>query len=310
MSMTVNLVPLSAVPTRYTVFGAGSVGTVLAGLLADGGVDVRLAGRGAVSDLVLEGNGETVRTRVPVVNETEGTILLCVHETDVAELCAGWAGRTVVTLCNGVTAEKAAAQWCDVIGGVWRFTCELLAPGHARFTRRGRVIVQRTALPLADDLRRAGLDVGESDDIGADVRLKLCLNLASTPNALIRPADHATSAFGEIKARLLEEARDVLAAAGLSVDPGAGDRTLDEEIELHRQTGGGSRCRIGMVHNDTWRTLSRCRKPKERYHTAVARWGAAPQNRAMGALLDRATGPECYTAREVLAALDEALIQP
>jgi len=290
--------------TRYTVFGAGSVGTVLAGLLAEAGVDVALAGRHAVPGLVLEGNEETVRARVRVVDEPEGVILLCVHETQVAELCAGWPGRTVVTFCNGVTAEKTAAQWCDVAGAVWRFTCELIEPGRARFTRRGRVIVERTDLPVADDLRRAGLDVGETDDIAADKWLKLCLNLASTPNALIRPEDHATAAFGEIKARLLEEARDVLARAGIRAAPGAGDRTLDEEIEKHRQSGSGSSKRI--VHNDTWRMLARKKSPEERYHETIARQGPAPRNRAMAKLLDEADGPECYTADEVLRALDRA----
>ena len=39
----------------YTVVGAGSVGTVLAALLADAGVPVALWGRNAVPRLVAEG---------------------------------------------------------------------------------------------------------------------------------------------------------------------------------------------------------------------------------------------------------------
>lgn len=286
---------------RYTVFGAGSVGTVLAGLLADAGVFVSIAGHHAVSDLTLEGDEETVRVRVPVVEEPEGTILLCVHETDVAGVCPRWPGRTVVTLQNGVTAEETAARWCDVIGAVWRMTCFLVEPGVARFTRRGRVVVQRNATPLADDLRRAGLDVGESDDIAADKWLKLCLNLASTPNALIRPEDHDRLEFGAIKAALLEEARDVLAAAGIRAASGAGgDLSLDEEIEKHRQGGRG---RKRPVYNDTWRTLARGRRLKERYHDVIVGLGPAPRNTAMLRLLDAASEPECYAVEEVAAAV-------
>ena len=127
----------------YTVFGAGSVGTVLAGVLADSGLRVALMGRGAQGDLLLEGDEEIVRARVRVVQEPEGIVLLCVHDSQVAEVCARWPRRTVVTLCNGVTAEAEAARTCDVIGGVWRMTCTLLTPGHAIFTRRGRIVIVR-----------------------------------------------------------------------------------------------------------------------------------------------------------------------
>ena len=87
--------------STYTVFGAGSVGTVLAGLLAGAGVDVRLAGRGAVAGLRLEGDEETVVARVPVVEilrpgatawQTLGS--LKVPRTD--PVAVEWNGRVVV----------------------------------------------------------------------------------------------------------------------------------------------------------------------------------------------------------------------
>ena len=74
----------------YTVFGAGSVGTVLAALLADGGVDVAIAGREAVPQLRIEGDEETVLASIPIVEEPVGDILLCVHEPDAAPLAARW----------------------------------------------------------------------------------------------------------------------------------------------------------------------------------------------------------------------------
>ncbi|MHC4225701.1 MAG: ketopantoate reductase family protein, partial [Planctomycetota bacterium] len=176
----------------YTVFGAGSVGTVLASLLAGGERPVRIAGRSAVSDLRAEGDDETVRARVPVTTDPEGTILLCVQEPDVETVCAAWPGREVVTFQNGVASEEAAARHCRVVGGVWRMTCTLIEPGRARFTRRGRVVVGRhpegedTAVhALASDLRAVGLDVGVSSRIGCDKWLKFFVNLTSAPNALV-----------------------------------------------------------------------------------------------------------------------------
>lgn len=289
----------------YTVFGAGSVGTVLAGLLADRGVPVAIAGRGAVERLRLEGDDETVEARVPVVAEPEGTILLCVHGPDVADLCPRWPGRTVVTFQNGVRAEAAAARSCRVIGGVWRMTCTLLEPGRALFTRRGRVIVGRhpegvdaEVEALAADLRRAGFDVGVSPRIAGDKWLKLLLNLASTAHALVRREDHGRPEFGRLKAALLEEARDVLAKAGIVAVSGDGrDATIEEEIERHRRGGG----RVRPVYNSTWRQLSLGRRPKERYHDTITALGPAPRNAAMLAFLDRAKGPECYTVDEVLS---------
>jgi ketopantoate reductase len=290
---------------KYTVFGAGSVGTVLAGLLADAQVPVAIAGRGAVPGLRLEGDAETVEARVPVVAEPLGTILLCVHGPDVPDLCRRWPGRSVVTFQNGVRSEAAAARWCRVIGGVWRMTCTLMEPGRALFTRRGRVIVGRhpegvdaEVESLAADLRRARFDVGVSPRIERDKWLKLFLNLASTAHAIVRREDHGKPGFGRLKAAILEEARDLFAKAGIvAVSCDGRDAALDEEIERHR-TGGG---RARPVYNSTWRLLSRGLRPKERYHDTVMALGPAPRNAAMLRLLDRALRPECYTVDEALS---------
>lgn len=282
----------------YTVFGAGSVGTVLAGLLASRAIPVAIAGRNAVSELHLEGDDESIHVQVPVVSEPEGTILLCVHESDVAELAPRFAGRTVVTFSNGVTAERVAAEHCDVIGGIWRMTCTLLTPGHALFTRRGRVVLQRSA--IADDFCAAGFDVGESDDIEADLWLKLLCNIGSTPNAIIRSADHTDPRFGALKADLVAEAWRTMRARGIEASSCDGrDASPEEEIERQRVTGPRRR----PVYNDTWRQLKLGRRPKERYHATIASLGLAPLNEGMDRLLDGAREPECYSLAEVIRAL-------
>jgi ketopantoate reductase len=184
-------------------------------------------------------------------------------------------------------------------------TCTLTEPGRALFTRRGRVIVGRhpegtdaEVLAIAADLRRAGFDVGVSPRIERDKWLKLFLNLASTAHAIVRREDHGRPEFGQLKALVLEEARDVFARAGIvAVSCDGRDAPLDEEIERHRRGGGRAR----PVYNSTWRLLARGRRPKERYHDTVTALAPAPRNAAMLALLDRATRPECYTVDECLS---------
>jgi len=215
----------------------------------------------------------------------------------------------VVPFQNGVASEAVAARRCRVIGGVWRMTCTLVGPGRALFTRRGRVVVGRhpegvdaEVEALARDLRAAGLDAGTSPRIAGDKWLKLFCNLTSAPHALIRGADHGLPEFGAVKALLLEEARDVFRRAGIDARSGDGrDATVDGEIARHRQGGGRAR----PVYNSTWRMLSLGRRPPERYHDTIVELagGDAPRNAAMLALLDRAPGPECYSAQEILNAL-------
>lgn len=278
--------------TDATVFGAGSVGTVLAACLAGSGVGVALMGRGAKPGLRIEGDDERVEAEVEVVDRPHGVLFLCVHQEETGPLARRFAGEPMVSFCNGVQTFPG------VVPGIWRMTCTLVEPGLAHFTRRGRIILGASL--GAGMLRAAGFDVAVSGDIGADRWLKLFCNLASTVNALVRAEDHHTPAFGTAKALLLEEARAVFSAAGIRAGSCDGkDCSLEQEIERQRAGGGRSR----KVYNDTWRQLSLGRRPKERYHEVVCGLGPAPANAVMQKLLDEAGGPECYLADELLAML-------
>lgn len=295
-------------PAKYTIFGAGSVGTVLAGCLADCGVPVALMGRGATEQIHLDGDEETIDVSVPVVSSPQGVILLCVHDRDVADVCPAWRGRTVVPFCNGVTAEQTAARWCNVIGGVWRMTCTLRSPGRADFTRRGRIVIGRwpegtdeQTSDVARDLKDAGFSVGVSSRIGEDIWLKLLCNIGSTANALVPPSDHTDPRFGAIKAALVEEAWSALKKSGIVARSCDGLDAAPEE-EIRRQASGGPRAR--PVHNDTWRQLSRGRRPKERYHRIICELDPdAVLNARMSSLLDAASAPECISIGELAGSL-------
>jgi 2-dehydropantoate 2-reductase len=318
--------------------GAGSVGLALAARLARGGVAVglvtrrpeaaqALAERGLLAEDPASGArfGFAVRASAELAGaDLAGPVFLCTRCQDVEAVARALVGRAaaVVTLQNDVVAEESAARHLPcVIGGVWRETSTRVADDRVRLSldRPGRAIVGlhprgrgREVEAAAALLRLAGVDVSISEDIAGDKWLKLCVNLMSAPNALVRRADHATPAFVELKARLLEEARAVLAAAGIRAAPCDGrDRNLDAEIAFQRGSlARGTSARALPLYNQVWTSL-RHGAPLEAdaYHErilALARRHrvAAPVNALVRErLLDaaqRGLGPECLGAAELL----------
>jgi 2-dehydropantoate 2-reductase len=303
----------------YTVVGAGSVGSLLGGFLHAAGIPVRLVGRSdhmeaiARDGLRLEGDAEELEIRgIDTGGPDEGTILLCLHAPQAIALAPRFAGRSVVAFQNGVGTEPALARHARVIGAVWRMTSTLVRPGLVRFTRRGRVIVGRHPSgvdgevdALARDLSRAGFEAVVSGTILADKWLKLLTNLVSPLHAIVRKEDHARPAFGELKARILREARDVLRARGIEARSCDGkDPSVDALVEAQARPAPRAR----PVCNSTWRQLSLGRRPPERFHETIAALALeagmrAPLHEAFERLLDRAPAPECFTLEETLCAL-------
>jgi 2-dehydropantoate 2-reductase len=165
---------------------------------------------------------------------------------------------------------------------------------------------------LARGLAEAGLDAACSARIRDDQWLKLCVNLMSAPNALVRRGDHESAAFVELKARLLEEARAALAAAGIRAASCDGrDRDLDAEIRFQRASlARGTSARPAPLYNHVWTGLREGRPlGAEDYHRLIlglaSRHGLpAPRNLRVLAALERAVqeglGPECVSAAELL----------
>ena len=322
-----------------TVVGAGSVGLALAARLALGGVRVLvvtrrfeaarlLAERGLEAEDPASGarRGCAVRAScVPAaIDPAAGPIFVCTRVDGVAAVARALAGRVaaLVTFQNDVVSEEAAAPFVPrVIGGVWRETATRVADDRVRYAleRPGRAILglhpsgsHPDVEAAAAVLRLGGIDVSVSPAIGRDKWLKLCVNLMSTPNALVRRPDHTAPAFVEVKVRLLEEARAALSAAGIDATPCDGrDRTLDAEIAFQREAlARGASARHIPLYNQVWTGL-RHGAPLEAdaYHErilALARQHgtAAPVNAlVLARLLDAARnnrGPECSSARELL----------
>jgi len=164
---------------------------------------------------------------------------------------------------------------------------------------------------VAAVVRAAGFDTAVSARIAEDRWLKLCVNLTSTPNALVRQDDHETRAFVEGKARLLEEARAVLAAEGIPARSCDGrDRSLDDEIAWQRGAlARGDAARRLPLYNSVWQAL-RDDLPLETddYHQRILALGErhaipTPINARVLAALLRARAerlaPECCGAGEL-----------
>jgi 2-dehydropantoate 2-reductase len=323
------------------IVGAGSVGLVLAGRLAAAGLRVCLHVRRPEAATALREQGITLeepasgartRMRVDAVAapplDREGPVFVCVRGADTEAAAAALAARSPralpVNVQNGVEGDAVLARrFAHVVGAVWRLTCTRVGATRVRAPTGGRIVlgvhgdeapreVHCCVSALAEVLRDAGLDVGVSSRIAEDRWLKLCVNLMSSANALVPQAQHATAAFVAGKTRLLEEARAVLAAAGISTRSCDGrDRSLDEEIEHQRGAlARGDAARRLPLYNDTWRALAED-LPLETaaFHRTIVSLGVrhgvpTPLNERVLGHLERAgrerLGPECVPVETLL----------
>ncbi|MBW2242264.1 MAG: ketopantoate reductase family protein [Deltaproteobacteria bacterium] len=324
-----------------TILGAGSVGLTLAARLARGGVRVLVLTRreaaahalsaGLVAEHPADGTCFEVELDARCADHPETwpdqPVLLCTRGDGVeaaAKLVARRAPQApLVTFQNDVVHEATAARYhSTVLGGVWRETCTRTGDARVRFLhdRPSRAIVglhpsghSQDAHAIAALLERGDIRSGVSECVTLDKWLKLCVNLMSTPNALIRREDHAGRDFVEIKVSLLEEARAVLAAAAIETGSCDGlDRSLDEEIAFQRASlERGTSARPIPLYNQVWSALTR-RLPTEAdaYHRRICDLGerhdvTTPLNRrVLEALLHAArthTGPESLAASNLRA---------
>jgi 2-dehydropantoate 2-reductase len=319
------------------VVGAGSVGLVLAARLARAGRAVRLHVRRHEDARALRSEG--IRVEDPATGRAwwagvdaaegppagaEGAVFLCVRGPDTESAASALAAASPralpVNVQNGVDGDAVVAHHFErVVGAVWRLPCTRVAVGRVRTLPGGRIVlglhpegVDADVEVLAVLLRTAGFDVGLSSRIGEDRWLKLCLNLTSAPNALVRQAEHATATFVETKARLLEEARAVLAASAIPARSADGrDRSLEAEIAWQRGAlARGDAARPIPLYNSVWQGLaSGAPLECDAYHRTIVSLGRrhgvpTPVNARVLALLedarDRRLGPESFGA-DVLA---------
>ena len=329
---------------KLVVLGAGSVGLNLGARLAHAGCKIHFVVRRPDAARAIRRDG--VRLIDPETNQTRSTraeasvgveaaaellatvpALLCTRASDTESVAASLArvapGATLVGAQNDVDNEdKLARHFSRVIGLCLRQTCTRVGPSAVHALGSGRIIVgahpkattdtSEVVDAVAGAFRRAGYDVGISKRIADDKWLKLCVNLMSAPNALVVRRDHTSWAFVEVKVRLLEEARQALAAAGIAARScDARDRSLEQEIHYQRESLAlGTSARPAKVFNAVWTALrTGAALEADAYHRRILALArphgvVAPTNERVLEALEKtwreALGPESLRAEELL----------
>ena len=244
---------------RLLVLGAGAIGSLLGGRLAQAGHDVLLVGRPEhvsrtrSGGLRLEGRTDAivsvpVAERIPTGATFDG-VVLTVKTFDVAgaarELTERLSGPVpVLALQNGLGVELALARhleaggWTDagrwIVRGVNSVPATFVGPGVVRHAGEGELVLpagesDSFAGRFARALGEAGFQVRRESDIAREVWRKAIVNAAINPVT----ADHGIR-NGELlhdpwrgqAAALLREALAVARAAGQTFSDEEAEREL------------------------------------------------------------------------------------
>jgi 2-dehydropantoate 2-reductase len=262
---------------EYVVYGAGAIGGLVGGRLAEAGRRVTLIARGphlqALQDggLRIESPAGTSTVTVPAVGRpdqvawtAEQVVLLAVksHQTHqaLADLVAvAPPGTPIVCLQNGIANEQAALRFFPAVYGV----CVMCPASHLQ---PGVVVAWSTPISglldlsrhpegaddvaeaVAADLRAATFDSFAVPDIRPWKRRKLILNLGNAVEALCGPSERV----GPLVDRLSAEGEAALAAAGLPTVTVAEDLARRGDL-LQLGTVAGQRRQGGS----SWQSLER-----------------------------------------------------
>ncbi len=289
---------------QFIVYGAGSVGSVLGGMLSLHRHDVLLIGRAPLVTAV-QHNGLRLKsatgeyTAHPQAAEAlvahdvapDACVLLTVKCHDVRDAASSLARvvdreTPVICLQNGIASEQAVAEsFASVYGGVVRMTCSMVQPGHASFRALGRVVVG--AYPKGVDgvvgavvgaLGAIGFDAAPSKSILDDKWLKLAVNAQSVFHALIDARDQDEPGFFNLKVGILEETRRVFKAAKIKARSADGKDPSIEQMIAEVKRPRARRPEHGVkVHNSVWQDfyLKRSRIESEFIHGPVIELGKA-----------------------------------
>ncbi|MCX4790124.1 ketopantoate reductase family protein [Streptomyces sp. NBC_01221] len=270
---------------RYIIIGAGAVGGVLGGRLAEAGHDVVLVARGAQYEALRAGglrlvtpDGPSTRP-IPVVDRPEAleltaddVLVLAVKTQDSTAALDAWsvrpvaggstAGERLPLICaqNGVESERLALRRFRRVYGmcVW-LPATFVEPGEvlAAGTPLTGVLhlgrypagTDETARLIAADLEKSKLLAPVVHDVMRWKYGKLLSNLANAIEAVTGPlTGQDASALLE---RALAEGRAVLAAAG--IDPVSQEDQAAARAGLRFEPFDGSPRGCGS----SWQSLSR-----------------------------------------------------
>ena len=227
---------------RIIVFGAGSLGCAIGGILAQKH-EVTLVGRKENMDAVkrnglhLTGDVETtlnVRTRETVEGLDPPDLMLLTtkayHTKSVVDalMRLPWTDTPVLTLQNGLGNLELIRAWKgpQAFGGTTTMGASLLSPGNVRISGLGRTIIGSDldalgAKRLAEAFSACGLIVDVKVDVAAEIWAKAIVNACINPLTAILRVPNGKLLESETVSRLMSELCDeciaVAKAAGVVV---------------------------------------------------------------------------------------------
>lgn len=235
---------------RYVIYGAGSIGCAVGGLLVHSGCRVLFVARPRIATAIAAGfevkpaeaqisvRGEVVTQLDRDSTQPGDVVVMTVKSQDtravLAELHEVYE-KDVALVClqNGVSNEQVASEsFTRVYGGLLLISTVQLEPDLV--TMKGNKIaigcypdgVDSTAETLVADLSSAGFDAMVSPHVMASKWAKLIANLNNASHAITGYWPEKSAADPEMRALMLavrEEGLAILDAAGIPVEPPDGE---------------------------------------------------------------------------------------
>lgn len=260
---------------RILVFGAGSLGCAIGGMLARKH-EVVLVGRKENMDAIrrdgLRLSGEVEATvKLETRDTVEGLsapdlVILTTkahHTRSVVDILRpmSWADSCVLTLQNGLGNLELVRGWkgAKAFGGTTTMGAVLLSPGNVRISGLGRTVVgadmdASVAERIAEALSACGLPADVKVDVVAEIWAKAVVNACINPLTTVLRVPNGKLLESEAVFRLMSELCDecvaVAAAAGVTLpegnmmcrvravaeDTAANRSSMLRDIELGRRT--------------------------------------------------------------------------
>jgi 2-dehydropantoate 2-reductase len=245
--------------TRYIIFGAGAVGAAVGGMLLQAGARVEFIARPLYAKAIENGitisqDGAETFFKASAVNHAsqlqyeEGDVVVFamksqVMEAAVEELAAVCDKKIpVVCLQNGVRNEEIAARRFDNVYAALVFLSAVQLDPHRINLPRGRSIViglypdrvDELAQHMCEDLSRAGFEALASSYTMAMKWGKLVANLNNATHTITGywlERGVADPEMRELVVAVRDEGLRVLQAAGIAVEPPAGEPSPIKIIE-------------------------------------------------------------------------------
>lgn len=265
---------------RIGVFGAGSLGSLLGGLLARRH-EVTLVGRDehmrAVATEGLKIVGEIERT-APVAATTDwsgaGDIEVALvtvksYDTDAAaEALSKHVPPIVLSIQNGLGSvnrlSSSLPARSTVLAGVTTYGAVLIEPGVVRCTGRGEVLIgdpdggpSAPATEVASAFRLADVNGSAADDMPRRRWEKLAINAGINPVTALAQVSNGAVLEDPLRPIAITAAREVATVAasnGISLDRDTGEalveiarQTRDNESSMARDMRRGRRTEIDAI---------------------------------------------------------------